>query len=197
CLLLDLGITMRGMEAWTGAGWTPGSVMVWLLRGLRQREVLKVIAAFEDEVGVDARVAQSLLPMTWDMLAEMQRAGVVIGSHSRTHAWLTMEARERAVDEIRGSRATLESQLGVPARHFAYPDGHFNAETASLVAAAGYRFGYTTCRDQDPGHPLLTISRRMLWQNACVDRGGRLAPAVLSCHLHGVLGLARRCELHH
>src|SRR5262249_5591596 len=125
------------------------------------------------------------------------RAGVVIGSHSRTHAWLTLESRECALDELRGSRVAIESRLGVPVRHFAHPDGHFNKETARLAAAAGYRFGYTTCSDQDAAHPLLTIPRRMLWQNACVDRGGRLSPAVLSCHVHGVLGLVRRCELDH
>src|SRR5262249_52881793 len=164
-------------EDWTGVGWTASSVLVWLLRGLRQRDIRNVVATLEDEVGVDERVASTLLPMTWDMLANMQRAGVVIGSHSKTHAWLTLESRVRAREELRGSREALESRLGVPVRHFAYPDGHFNKETTKLVAGAGYRFGYTTCRDQDPDRPLLTISRRMLWQNACADRGGRLSPA--------------------
>src|SRR5262249_28162648 len=136
-------------------------------------------------------------PMTWDMLASMRRAGVVIGSHSKTHAWLTLESRERALEELSGSRLALESRLGGPVRHFAYPDGHFNKVTTNLVAAAGYRFGFAACRGQGRDRQLLTVSRRMLWQNACADRRGRLSPAVLSCHVHGVLGLARRCELDH
>ena len=135
--------------------------------------------------------------MTWEMLAKMQHAGVTIGSHTRTHAWLTLEDRARALDELRGSRLALESRLGVSARHFAYPDGQFNTETAKLVAAAGYRYAYTTCLHRDPGHPLLTIPRRMLWQNACLDRRGRFSPAVLSCQLQGVFGLMRGCEQKH
>jgi peptidoglycan/xylan/chitin deacetylase (PgdA/CDA1 family) len=127
----------------------------------------------------------------------MQRSGVVVGSHTRTHVWLTRENTARALEELRGSRLDLQSRLGVTARHFAYPDGQFNRETAELVAVAGYRFGYTTCSHRDPSHPLLTIPRRMLWQNACLDRRGRFSPAILSCQVHGVFSLVHGCEQDH
>jgi peptidoglycan/xylan/chitin deacetylase (PgdA/CDA1 family) len=197
CLLLGLSIKMPGMESWDGVGWTAGSVIVWLLRGLPRGDIQKIIDAVEEEVGVDEAAARSLVPMTWEMVASMQRAGVTIGSHTRSHAWLTLENRGRALDELRGSRRALESRLGVAVRHLAYPDGQFNKETAKLVAAAGYRCAYTTCSHRDPNHPLLTIPRRMLWQNACLDRRGRFSPAILSCQLHGVFGLLRGCEQNH
>jgi peptidoglycan/xylan/chitin deacetylase (PgdA/CDA1 family) len=196
-LLLGLGIEMPGMEQWNGVGWNAGTVMVWLLRGLARADILRIIEAVEDEVGLDEAKVRSLLPMSWEMLTRMQRAGVVIGSHTRTHAWLTLEDQDKARGELRGSRLELESRLGISVRHFAYPDGRFNGETAEMVAAAGYRFGYTTCSHRNPRHPLLTIPRRMLWQNSCLDARGHFSPAILSCQVHGVFNLVRGCEQNH
>jgi len=196
-LILELGIGMPVAERWLGVDWTPESLTAWLLRALRQGDVRRVVEAIEYAVGVDDQATHNLLPLTWGMLSRMQRAGVVIGSHTKTHAWLTLEDRAEALDELHGSRATLESRLGGTVRHFAYPDGQFNRELAELVAVAGYRFGYTTCSHRDSEQPLLTIPRRMLWQNACLDERGRFCPAILSCHVHGVFDLVRGCDLDH
>ena len=45
---------------------------------------------------------------------------------------------------------------------------------------AGYRFGYTVCGHRDPKFPLLTLSRRVLWERACVDARGGFSGAVLA-----------------
>jgi peptidoglycan/xylan/chitin deacetylase (PgdA/CDA1 family) len=196
-VILELGIGMPVAERWVGVDWTPESLTGWLLRALCQGDIRRVVDAIEYAVGIDDQATHNLLPLTWDMLARMQRAGVVIGSHTKTHAWLTLEDRVHALDELYGSRAALESRLGGTVRHFAYPDGQFNREMAELVAVAGYRFGYTTCSHRDSEQPLLTIPRRMLWQNACLDERGRFCPAILSCHVHGVFDLVRGCDLDH
>jgi peptidoglycan/xylan/chitin deacetylase (PgdA/CDA1 family) len=196
-LILELGIGMPVAERWLGVEWTPERLTAWLLRTLCQGDIRRVVEAIEYVVGVDDQATHNLLPLTWGMLARMQRAGVVVGSHTKTHAWLTLEDRGHALDELHGSRATLESRLGVPVQHFAYPDGQFNKEMAELVAVAGYRFGYTTCSHRDSEQPLLTIPRRMLWQNACLDERGRFCPAIMSCHVHGVFGLLNGCDQDH
>jgi len=196
-LILELGIGMPAAERWLGVEWTPERLTAWLLRTLRQGDIRRVVEAIEYVLGVDDEATHNLLPLTWSMLARMQRAGVVIGSHTRTHAWLTLEDHAQALDELHGSRVTLESRLGVPVQHFAYPDGQFNRAMAELVAVAGYRFGYTTCNHRDSEQPLLTIPRRMLWQNACLDERGRFCPAILSCHVHNVFGLVGGCDQDH
>jgi peptidoglycan/xylan/chitin deacetylase (PgdA/CDA1 family) len=147
---------MGGSERWASADWAPARVTAWLLRCLRQDEVRRVVEALEFSVGLDEQAMHGMLPMTWAMLARMQRAGVIIGSHTKTHAWLTLEDRAHALEELYGSRLALESRLGVPVRHFAYPDGQFNREMVELVAVAGYRLA-TTCRHRDASQPLLTI----------------------------------------
>jgi peptidoglycan/xylan/chitin deacetylase (PgdA/CDA1 family) len=135
--------------------------------------------------------------MTWEMLAAMRRAGVTVGSHTRTHAWLTQEAPARVAEELRGSRLAIEERLGGSVDHFAYPDGRFTRATVQAVADAGYRFGYTTCTDRDGRHPLLTMPRHMLWQNSSIDAVGRFSPVVMSSHVHGVFALVRGCGQEH
>ena len=121
----------------------------------------------------------------------------IVGSHTRSHAWLTQESSIDVLDEARGSREEIERRLGVTVEHFAYPDGRFDAATVTAVAAAGYRFAYTTCTHRDPRHPLLTLPRRMLWENACVDAVSRFSPAIMSCQVHGVWSLVSGCGQDH
>src|SRR5262249_53774522 len=123
---------------------------VMLLRSLSRVDVDRVAGAIEAEVGVERAAMTGMRPLTWEMLAEMNRAGIVIGSHTRSHAWLTHASAGDVLDQLWGSRQEIERRLGTRAEHFAYPDGAFNGSTVAAVAAAGYRFGYTTCQHRDP-----------------------------------------------
>jgi peptidoglycan/xylan/chitin deacetylase (PgdA/CDA1 family) len=88
--------------------------------------------------------------LSWDEVRELSRDGVDIGSHSRSHAYLRSElGRARLEDEIRGSRACIERELGMAPPHFAYPNGtraDFCALSGQLLREAGYRCALTTLR---------------------------------------------------
>ena len=131
------------------------------------------------------------------MLGAIQRAGVTIGSHTRSHVFMTNETRERVVEEVRESRNEIERRLGTEVRHFAYPSGFFNSSVVNAVAAAGYQYGYTTCAHQDPEHPLLTVPRTVLWENSCLDPHGLFSGAVMSCQVHRAFALVNRCRQRH
>lgn len=77
--------------------------------------------------------------LTWDNLRELIAAGMTIGSHSRSHPYLT-QIQDKAVlwDEIYGSKRTLERNLGTTVHEFAYPFGQYNATVMDLVQKAGY-----------------------------------------------------------
>lgn len=78
--------------------------------------------------------------LTWNELRRMLVAGMTIGSHTRSHPYLTKIANSVALwDEIRGSKRTLEKRLGVTVNEFAYPFGQYNAAIAAMAAKAGYR----------------------------------------------------------
>ena len=70
-------------------------------------------------------------------------------------------------------------------------------ETVEAVARAGYRFAYTTCHHRDRRHPLLTIPRCVLWENSCLDPGGRFSAAVASCVTSGIFHFASGCRHRH
>ena len=135
--------------------------------------------------------------LDWDMLAEMIAGGVTVGSHTRSHALLANETPQVLRDEIEDSRRQLEQRLGVPIRHFAYPDGRFDANVIQAVADAGYHTAYTICAHRDQAHPLLTISRKMLWENACMNGFGRFSPAILECQANGIFDPADTCQTQH
>lgn len=64
--------------------------------------------------------------------------------HTRTHPVLPRCSDERAAEEIGGSRADLESLLGVSCDVFAYPNGDHGERDVAAVRAAGFRFALTT-----------------------------------------------------
>jgi len=194
-IVTDLGLQRPGLEAVDGRSGVFAAVRA-LIETLSAAELERVLEALGDG-GAEYADHPGLLPLTWEMVAEMSGAGITIGSHTRSHYLLTQESRAEARQQLRASREVLESRLGAPVRHFAYPDGSFNGAVVEEVAAAGYRYGYTTCRHRDLRHPLLTVPRRMLWENASRGRTGRFSAAVMQCEVRGVFDFANRCRQDH
>ncbi len=158
----------------------PGPCLRWLVRQL------------EDQLGPGDAGEHD--PLTWDMLRSMQRAGITIGSHTRTHVWMTNEARPTLLRETIESRRELERRLGLPVEHFAYPGGSFDPLAVDAVAAAGYRFAYTVCRHRNAQQPQLTIPRSVFWERTCLNAFERFSGAMMGCQTTGVFA---RCPSPH
>jgi len=158
------------------------------------RELLDLLETERDEPEEDGVALRCL---DWEMLRRMHRAGFTIGSHSRTHAMLVLENPSKIRDEVEGSLETLEAHLGIQVQHFAYPDGQFNARTVEAVKTAGYRFAYGICPHGDPQSPLLTIRRRVLWENTCLDGHHRFSPSLMSCVINAVFDPFAPCRRAH
>ena len=77
-------------------------------------------------------------------LRELDRAGITVGSHTRTHPRLTEIGAARVADELRGSKAALEQILGKRVDYFAYPFGLCNNAVRDEVERAGYRAACST-----------------------------------------------------
>ena len=156
-----------------------------------------LMEALEEQLPGPTLLAPDETPMSWEMISDMQRSGVIIGSHTRSHPLLSLESPEAVVSELTASRSDLESRLGVPIRHLAYPDGRFNTDILEIASAAGYKFGYTTCQHRDRNYPALTIPRRVLWQNSWLGPHARLSPAIMTCHLNGWFDVVTGCKQEH
>ena len=191
------GIASSGLDRSVGEAPDRHARLRLLLENLPHSNLECLVAALEEEVGVAQDDLAELCPLTWEMLAEMHRADITIGSHTRTHPLLTRERKDRVLDETAGSRRELSARLGCDVHHFAYPNGWFDTSTVDAVADAGYRWAYTSCRHRDPSHPLLTLPRSLLWECSALGLLGDFSPAVMSGQAEGLFERASGCRLNH
>ena len=94
---------------------------------------------------IEATHADNLI-MSWDHVRALSRAGMDVESHTRWHRVLQTLDDGMLHDELAGSKADLEAQLGRPVRAIAYPVGRRIAHVPRIrdaVIAAGYRLGVT------------------------------------------------------
>jgi peptidoglycan/xylan/chitin deacetylase (PgdA/CDA1 family) len=176
---------------------SPMSATRALLMNLRHSEVATTIDILSEYAGASASSPVGMQLMTWEMVHDLHRNGVTIGSHTRTHAFLTNESDARIADELTGSRLELEKRLAKRVEHFAYPNGDFNSKISAAVKEAGYKYGYTICPCNDRHQANLTITRRVLWEKSGLDAFGHFSPAVLNCEIRGAFDLASPCDRVH
>jgi peptidoglycan/xylan/chitin deacetylase (PgdA/CDA1 family) len=174
---------------------TPMAAVNALVPGLSLADVSLVLEALETAIGNGFGPAPETV--TWPMLAEMRRAGWVIGSHTQTHPSLPTENAATIVKELEGSKHELERRLGEPVTHFAYPGGQFTPAIVDFIRAVGYQFGYTACPHADDRYPSLTIERLLLWEGSSVGANGQFSPDILNCQAHGLWPPWRLCRVHH
>ena len=180
--------------------WTPAQMtrLGEMLLATQPRGALEHLASdLERYVAVPAEVADGLHALDWSMVRELQKAGVVIGSHTRSHRVLPNESAEDVHEELAGSKRVLESKLGTEVRHFSFPNGHFSTATLRAVRAAGYDYAYSTCFHRDPEQRELTIPRRVFWERSLQGVSGRVSTAVASCLVRGVFDRRSACPHDH
>src|SRR5207244_3401151 len=139
------------------ASMTPYQATRVLIEALPLSAVEHVVSILQEEMPLPEDAFRSYRSMTWDMVARIHKAGIIVGSHTKSHVLLTNENERRVMEEVAGSRAEIERRLGSRVRHFAYPSGLFDASSITAVAAAGYRYGYTGCRHRSTQYPSLTV----------------------------------------
>jgi lipopolysaccharide exporter len=91
-------------------------------------------------------IAASTTWMTWDMVREMQRAGMTFGAHTVDHPVLARCSSERQQQEIDNSVARLHDELGEPPTLFSYPVGGraaFDDGTRGYLRDAGITHAFS------------------------------------------------------
>jgi peptidoglycan/xylan/chitin deacetylase (PgdA/CDA1 family) len=125
--------------------------------------------------------------LDWQMIEEMDRHGVVIGSHGVHHTNLTRLAPDQLDQEIHVSKSILEDHLGRRVTHFAFPYGRFNRRVWEAALRAGYTHLFTIQLGHHNGFEPFLLSR------LCVTNS--MDTHYLRRHLHdpcGERGLAWR-----
>jgi len=130
-----------------------------------QREVGALLEALD----VPERAMPTHLMLDWTEVRALTRLGFNIGAHTVNHVLLSRVSLDRARDEIRDSRISIEARLGTTPATFAYPNGtsaDYTRETLELVQKAGFacavttRFGVNTAET-----PVYELRRGTPWES--------------------------------
>ena len=142
--------------------------VLWARLRLRTpEEIDDVLVDLGQRLSVDTDAASDARTMTHlelDCLAASW--GVTIGAQTMDHIWLRARSYPVQVETIRTSKVDLETHLGGPVRHFAYPFGgrdSFNGDSISAVRSAGFETAATTMSGSvDSSSIPLALPRRMV-----------------------------------
>jgi peptidoglycan/xylan/chitin deacetylase (PgdA/CDA1 family)/GT2 family glycosyltransferase len=122
--------------------------------GLKPLVFLPVDWIGEDNGWDHDKPVRSRKLMTVDQVRELQRHGVLFGSHSVTHPSMPTLNPDALWREVSESKRRLEDLLGEEVSTFAYPFGETNRRVRAAVIRAGYKLAFTTTEGlniwQDP-----------------------------------------------
>lgn len=101
--------------------------------------------------------------MTTDDLRRLDGAGMTVAAHTYDHHRVDRYTAKDWAVQLDQPRTLLESVLGKPVPHFAYPYGAWNAGDFSHVTSAGYRSAYQLSdKPVDGADPLFTLRRVLM-----------------------------------
>ncbi|HYF54897.1 MAG TPA: polysaccharide deacetylase family protein [Salinarimonas sp.] len=143
-LELDAGTDARKRAAF--------EAVYWALRRLPEGELRAAVAELADAAGIDAGALVTERCLALDEIAALAgEPGLAVGAHTLTHPRLaTLDERDARL-EIAGSRAALETRLGQPVRHLAYPVGDPTSAGPREFRLA-QEAGFVTAVTTRPGH---------------------------------------------
>jgi peptidoglycan/xylan/chitin deacetylase (PgdA/CDA1 family) len=91
-----------------------------------------------------AETGLELPTISWDTARALSGGGFQCGAHSLTHPHLTQLTRAQCRAELVDGRKILESELGCPVVHLAYPFGSYDETVLDVATEAGYSTACST-----------------------------------------------------
>jgi peptidoglycan/xylan/chitin deacetylase (PgdA/CDA1 family) len=141
------GATVFGLDRWEHADERAiKDLLNYELPILEAERVLDVL--FERHLGPQVEFARRLY-LSAAMIAEMRRAGLVFGYHTRSHKMLSRLSPGDQAAELRDGVAWLRALTGQARVSFCYPwggPGTYTPASLDLLARTGYSVAFNTVR---------------------------------------------------
>jgi len=169
----------------------PGVALERLIARHPTPGLLRLTDALEDRLGITAaRPQPGELPMSWEMLRELDAYGVVVGAHTAEHTVLTNQRLDDARREIAQCKAALEKGLRKPVKHFAYCNGYYSAGVAQALKSEGFVSAVTT-EDipNTPGVDPFALKRKVLWEASSAGILGLYSKPLIACQFEDTFGM--------
>jgi len=84
------------------------------------------------------------LMMSWDEINELARQGFKVAPHTHNHNILSFLDYNKQEDQIVTSITTINKQLNIKPKYFAYPNGVFNTDSISILKHNNIKYSFTT-----------------------------------------------------
>ncbi len=117
------------------------------VKRLPSRELQPYIANLRDmfEVEIPAQAPAESAPLDWSEVRRLADAGLTFGAHTKTHPILPKLDKEAEIrEEIAGSKARIEKELGRAVEHFCYPNGDRDDVSEAIVKSSGFATAVVT-----------------------------------------------------
>jgi peptidoglycan/xylan/chitin deacetylase (PgdA/CDA1 family) len=191
---ISVGVSAKGerflLEALEGSA-DPQVALERLIARFPTPDLLDLATELEGRLGLTyADSPEGELPMSWEMLREMDAHGIVTGAHTADHTVLTNQRLSDARREIAQCKAVLEKNVKKPVRHFAYCNGYYSAGVAQALKAEGFLSAVTT-EDMPnvPGVDPYALKRKVLWEGSTMGILGEYSPALAACQFDDSFGI--------
>ena len=102
--------------------------------------------------------------LSWSELRSLSHQGWEIGSHSRTHSYLSDLDDARLWREVWESKTEIEQRLGMPVYTFSLPFGRGDQRVYKAIRKAGYRAVLTLGQTWKTDSELIVLSRRGVYR---------------------------------
>ena len=123
-------------------------------------EAMKLVDSICDQLGEKHVCSGSVL--TWDQLRQLDREGLTLGSHTRTHPVMTQVRLDRIREEIQASQADLKREIGIALPIFCYPNGNHNDAVISILRDEAIRLAFTTLSGPNKSQTLDSLRLRRI-----------------------------------
>jgi len=153
--------------------------------------LFRLADVLEDRLGLGtARSPECELPMSWEMLREMDAHGIITGAHSVEHTVLTHQRLDEARREIAQCKAAIEKGTRKPVRPFADCNGFFSAGVAEALKAEGFVSAVTTeDMPNAPGVDPFALKRKVLWEASSAGMLGFYSKPLIACQFEDTFGM--------
>ena len=165
--LIELDVAGNALSVGTPRGGRSTEAMMAvhdLLTPLHPSATAEAMKQLEDHFGGDVSTGCRRMLSELEVRAMAATDIFTVGSHTRSHAWLSALDDTELDHEIAGSKADLESITGRPIADFAYPFGtriSFGRGVTRAVRRAGFALACTTFDDPvAPGTGRYLVPRR-------------------------------------
>lgn len=153
--------------------------------------LFRLADSLDDRLGLASyKPPEGELPMTWEMLREMEGSGIVAGAHTAEHTVLTNQRLDDARREIALCKAAIEKGLKRPVKHFAYCNGYYSAGVAQALKAEGFVSAVTTeDMPNAPGVDPYALKRKVLWEASSAGILGFYSKPLIACQFEDTFAM--------